>query len=96
MEEEEQQARGEKCLVSKVDQILMSRNLKPFAMEIRKLEAEDFLKKTKIKINKEDKKERGGKDLRKHIFLQYYGEKSREIIKEIENEESRLWGHLTF
>ena len=44
-EEEEQQVKGEN---------LMSKNLtpNPFDMEVRKLEAEDFLKKTMIKIDK--------------------------------------------
>ena len=40
----------------------------PFAMEIRKLEAEDLLEKTKKKIDKENKKQTR-KDLRKQIFL---------------------------
>ena len=68
----------------------------PFNMEIRKLEAEDLLEKTTIKIDKENekKKKKAGKDLRKLIFLQHLEETTMTIIKEIEHQEVELWGHL--
>ena len=65
----------------------------PFAMEIRKLEAEDLLEKTKKKVDKENKK-KGRKDLRKLIFIQHLVDTTMKIIKEIEQEEVELWGHL--